>query len=90
MKTLGLNYRCKTKLSLAMADFFRLIIIKTCIQSFLIRHGEHLNMCNLLFQVYLDVAITPSETYQGLTTHLELSESAFLSNLAQVNIVIEN
>ena len=37
-----------------------------------------------LEQVYLEVAVTPSETYPGVTTHLELSEAAFLSNLAQV------
>jgi hypothetical protein len=33
----------------------------------------------------MDVAITPNEAYQGVTTHLELSEAAFMSNLAQVN-----
>lgn len=33
-------------------------------------------------QVYLDVCITPEEAYKGRTTHMELSKTAFLSNLA--------
>ena len=33
-------------------------------------------------QVYLDVSITKEERYEGITTHEELSETGFLSNLA--------
>ncbi|KAK3916298.1 DNA-directed RNA polymerase I subunit RPA2 [Frankliniella fusca] len=33
-------------------------------------------------QVYLDICITPEEAYKGLTTHMEISKTAFLSNLA--------
>ncbi|XP_034256310.1 DNA-directed RNA polymerase I subunit RPA2 [Thrips palmi] len=33
-------------------------------------------------QVYLDVCITPAEAYKGRTTHMEISKTAFLSNLA--------
>ncbi|XP_049533651.1 DNA-directed RNA polymerase I subunit RPA2 [Anopheles darlingi] len=35
-------------------------------------------------QVYLDICITPEEAYPELTTHMELSKTAFLSNLAQL------
>ncbi|KAG5882325.1 hypothetical protein JTB14_016638 [Gonioctena quinquepunctata] len=35
-------------------------------------------------QVYLDVCVTPEEAYQGVTTHMELSKTGFLSNLAQL------
>lgn len=33
-------------------------------------------------QVYLDVCITPDEAYKGVTTHMEISKTNFLSNLA--------
>lgn len=35
-------------------------------------------------QVYLEIAITKEEMYPGVTTHLELSKLAFLSNLANL------
>ena len=35
-----------------------------------------------LEQVYLDVCITKDEAYTGLTTHMELKQTSFLSNLA--------
>ncbi|KFB39803.1 AGAP009539-PA-like protein [Anopheles sinensis] len=35
-------------------------------------------------QVYLDICITPEEAYPNLTTHMELSKTSFLSNLAQL------
>ncbi|XP_077291956.1 RNA polymerase I subunit Rpl135 [Arctopsyche grandis] len=35
-------------------------------------------------QVYMDVAVVPSEIYKGQTTHMELSKTEFLSNLAQL------
>lgn len=35
-------------------------------------------------QVYLDIAVIPDEIYPGLTTHLELTKTAFLSNLANL------
>ncbi|XP_058060616.1 DNA-directed RNA polymerase I subunit RPA2 [Anopheles bellator] len=35
-------------------------------------------------QVYLDICVSPEEAYPGLTTHAELSKTAFLSNLAQL------
>lgn len=33
-------------------------------------------------QVYLNICITPEENHEGITTHQELSETSFLSNLA--------
>ncbi|XP_043275867.1 DNA-directed RNA polymerase I subunit RPA2 [Venturia canescens] len=33
-------------------------------------------------QVYMHVSVTPSEAYEGLTTHQELAKTSFLSNLA--------
>lgn len=35
-------------------------------------------------QVYLDIAVVANEIYPGVTTHLELSKTAFLSNLANL------
>lgn len=35
-------------------------------------------------QVYLDVAILANEAYEGIATHLELSKTAFMSNLANL------
>lgn len=35
-------------------------------------------------QVYLEVAISADEAYEGITTHLELSKTAFMSNLANL------
>ena len=37
-----------------------------------------------LEQVYMDIAISREEAYPNLTTHLELSKTSFLSNLAQL------
>jgi DNA-directed RNA polymerase I subunit RPA2 len=31
----------------------------------------------------MDIAMNPSEVYQGISTHIELSETSFMSNLAQ-------
>lgn len=35
-------------------------------------------------QVYLNVCITAEESYPGLTTHMELSKTSFMSNLAHL------
>ncbi|XP_013141765.1 PREDICTED: DNA-directed RNA polymerase I subunit RPA2 [Papilio polytes] len=43
-----------------------------------------LELIGTMEQVYLDVAVTHQEIYKGKTTHLELSKSAFMSNLAQL------
>ncbi|XP_059045558.1 DNA-directed RNA polymerase I subunit RPA2 isoform X2 [Achroia grisella] len=43
-----------------------------------------LELIGTLEQVYLDIAVTKEEIYKGLTTHLELSKTAFMSNLAQL------
>lgn len=44
----------------------------------------HTNRPILLFQVYMDICICPEEAYEGVTTHMELSKTAFLSNLANL------
>jgi len=36
-----------------------------------------------IFKAYLDIAINTEEVYQGISSHLELCETSFLSNLAQ-------
>ncbi|XP_045539840.1 DNA-directed RNA polymerase I subunit RPA2 [Papilio machaon] len=43
-----------------------------------------LELIGTMEQVYLDIAVTQQEIYKGRTTHLELSKSAFMSNLAQL------
>ncbi|XP_053619666.1 DNA-directed RNA polymerase I subunit RPA2 [Plodia interpunctella] len=43
-----------------------------------------LELIGTMEQLYLDVAVTQSEIIKGKTTHLELSKSAFMSNLAQL------
>ncbi|XP_056631027.1 DNA-directed RNA polymerase I subunit RPA2 isoform X1 [Diorhabda sublineata] len=35
-------------------------------------------------QVYMDICVTPEEAYKKVTTHMELSKTGFLSNLAQL------
>ncbi|XP_053675721.1 DNA-directed RNA polymerase I subunit RPA2 [Anopheles nili] len=35
-------------------------------------------------QVYLDICVSANEAYPNLTTHMELSKTSFLSNLAQL------
>lgn len=35
-------------------------------------------------QVYMEICISPDEAYPGVTTHMELSKTAFLSNLANL------
>lgn len=35
-------------------------------------------------QVYMEICIAPEEAYAGLTTHMELSKTAFMSNLANL------
>lgn len=35
-------------------------------------------------QVYMDICITPKEAYPKVTTHMELSKTSFLSNLAML------
>lgn len=39
---------------------------------------------NSCFQVYMDICICPEEAYDGVTTHMELSKTAFMSNLANL------
>ncbi|CAH2059095.1 unnamed protein product, partial [Iphiclides podalirius] len=43
-----------------------------------------LELIGTMEQLYLDIAVTQAEIYKGRTTHLELSKSAFMSNLAQL------
>ncbi|GBP19314.1 DNA-directed RNA polymerase I subunit RPA2 [Eumeta japonica] len=45
---------------------------------------NQLELIGTMEQLYLDIAVTPKEIYKGKTTHIELSKSAFLSNLAQL------
>lgn len=35
-------------------------------------------------QVYMDICVVPSEKYEGVTTHMEISKTSILSNLAQL------
>lgn len=35
-------------------------------------------------QIFMDISVCPDEIYPGLTTHMELSKTSFLSNLAQL------
>jgi len=35
-------------------------------------------------QIFLDICVKPEEAYPGRTTHMELSKTAFLSNLANL------
>lgn len=35
-------------------------------------------------QIYLNVCVVPEEAYEGITTHMELSKTSFLSNLAHL------
>ncbi|GAB0087074.1 DNA-directed RNA polymerase [Sergentomyia squamirostris] len=35
-------------------------------------------------QVYMEIAVCPEEIYPGITTHMELSKTSFLSNLANL------
>ncbi|CAG9794694.1 unnamed protein product [Diatraea saccharalis] len=43
-----------------------------------------LELIGTMEQLYLDIAVTQAEIIKGRTTHLELSKSAFMSNLAQL------
>ncbi|CAK1540944.1 unnamed protein product [Leptosia nina] len=43
-----------------------------------------LEMIGTMEQLYLDIAVSQAEIIKGKTTHLELSKSAFMSNLAQL------
>lgn len=43
---------------------------------------KQIELIGTLEQVYMDICITPEEAYKGLTTHMEISKIAFLSNLA--------
>ncbi|XP_071441340.1 DNA-directed RNA polymerase I subunit RPA2 [Hetaerina americana] len=44
--------------------------------------AQAIEMIGTFEQVYLNVCLTPSEAYDGVTTHQELSLTDFLSNLA--------
>lgn len=35
-------------------------------------------------QVYMNICISSDEAYEGVTTHMELSKTAFMSNLANL------
>lgn len=35
-------------------------------------------------QVYMDICVVPSEKYEGVTTHMEISKTGFMSNLAHL------
>lgn len=35
-------------------------------------------------QVYMDICVVPSEIYKGVTTHMEVSKTSFMSNLAHL------
>ncbi|XP_061713388.1 DNA-directed RNA polymerase I subunit RPA2 [Cydia pomonella] len=43
-----------------------------------------LELIGTMEQLYLDIAVSQHEIYKGKTTHMELSKSAFMSNLAQL------
>lgn len=43
-----------------------------------------LELIGTMEQLYLDIAVTQDEIHKGKTTHMELSKSAFMSNLAQL------
>nr|XP_032523234.1 LOW QUALITY PROTEIN: DNA-directed RNA polymerase I subunit RPA2-like [Danaus plexippus plexippus] len=43
-----------------------------------------LELVGTMEQLYLDIAVAQTEIIKGKTTHLELSKSAFMSNLAQL------
>lgn len=43
-----------------------------------------IELVGTLEQVYLDVCVCTEEIYKGITTHMELSKTGFLSNLAQL------
>ncbi|KAL4703612.1 hypothetical protein ACJJTC_006789 [Scirpophaga incertulas] len=45
---------------------------------------NQLELIGTMEQLYLDIAVSQSEVIKGKTTHLELSKSAFMSNLAQL------
>lgn len=35
-------------------------------------------------QVYMDICVVPSERYEGVTTHMEITKTSFMSNLAHL------
>ncbi|XP_026729153.1 DNA-directed RNA polymerase I subunit RPA2 [Trichoplusia ni] len=43
-----------------------------------------LELIGTMEQLYLDIAVTHHEIHKGKTTHVELSQTAFMSNLAQL------
>ncbi|CAG9773900.1 unnamed protein product [Ceutorhynchus assimilis] len=47
-------------------------------------YADKIELVGTFEQVYLDICICPEEAYKGVTTHMELSKTAFLSNLAQL------
>lgn len=44
--------------------------------------ANKLELIGTMEQLYLDIAVTPQEIIKGQTTHIELSKTAFMSNLA--------
>lgn len=44
--------------------------------------AQQIELLGTFEQVYLDICVIPEEAYNGLTSHQELSNTAFLSNLA--------
>nr|XP_049705176.1 DNA-directed RNA polymerase I subunit RPA2 [Helicoverpa armigera] len=46
--------------------------------------SQQLELIGTMEQLYLDIAVTHNEIIKGKTTHVELSQTAFMSNLAQL------
>lgn len=46
--------------------------------------AKQIELIGTFEQVYMNVCIVPEEAYAGITTHMELSKTAFMSNLAHL------
>nr|XP_019540879.2 DNA-directed RNA polymerase I subunit RPA2 [Aedes albopictus] len=47
-------------------------------------YAKKIELIGTFEQVYMDICITPEEAYPNVTTHMELSKTSFLSNLAKL------
>ncbi|CAH0563356.1 unnamed protein product [Brassicogethes aeneus] len=46
--------------------------------------AKEIELVGTFEQVYMDICVAPQEAYPGVTTHMELSKTGFLSNLAML------
>lgn len=46
--------------------------------------AKQIELVGTFEQVYMNICVTPEESYEGITTHQELSKTSFLSNLASL------